>query len=88
MNDNHAAQLPDSVPISRYSAPEDLPFIIGVKDAATWLGVHHDTLRGHASSGKVPCIRVGGKLCFRRDQLLASMERAGKTKSVNRKEHR
>ena len=68
--------------ITRQSAPEEVPFILTAKEAATWTGTHHDTLRGLAANGTIPSVRIGGKLGFRRDELLACMSRAGRTTNV------
>ena len=72
----------DSRPVTRNMAPDQIPFILNAYEAATWLGIHHDTLRGLAAEQKIPSLRVGGKLAFRRDEILASFTRAAKTKAV------
>lgn len=70
----------DGRPLTRFMPPSEVPFILSVKEAAGWLGIHHDTLRDHAAKSRVKCLRIGGRLCFRRDELLAGMERAGRSK--------
>lgn len=72
----------DSRPVTRNMAPDQIPFILNAYEAAAWLGIHHDTLRGLAAEQKIPSLRVGGKLAFRRDEILASFARAAKTKTV------
>ena len=62
--------------------PDQIPFILNAFEAAMWLGIHHDTLRGLAAEQKIPSLRVGGKLAFRRDEILASFARAAKTKAA------
>jgi hypothetical protein len=47
--------------------------------------VSHDTLRGLAAAQKIPSVRIGGKLGFRRDEMLACFARAGRTTKIKAK---
>lgn len=47
------------------------------KQAAAFLGVHPQTLIRWAKEGRVPCLRVGSRLRFRRADLEAWAEGQG-----------
>lgn len=41
-----------------------MPRLLTVSQAASRLGVHYQTLRVWADTGRLPCVRVGGKRRF------------------------
>lgn len=47
-----------------------------VEEAAAFLGIHHQTIRGYIKSGKLPAFRVAGEKIIRikRDDLMALLE--------------
>jgi excisionase family DNA binding protein len=47
-----------------------------VDQAAEFLGVHHQTLRGYIKTGKLPAYRLAGEkvLRIKRDDLMALLE--------------
>jgi excisionase family DNA binding protein len=50
--------------------------LLTVDQAADFLGVHHQTLRGYIKSGKLPAYRLAGEkvLRIKRDDLIALLE--------------
>ncbi|HKK07732.1 MAG TPA: helix-turn-helix domain-containing protein [Gemmatimonadota bacterium] len=58
-------------------APPGGPELLGVEDAAGYLGVHPQTVRNYIRSGKLPAYRLAGERFLRvlRQDLLALLER-------------
>ena len=51
------------------------PSILNVPEAAALLRISVRTLREHVSARRLPVCRLGGRLLFRREALLAALER-------------
>jgi excisionase family DNA binding protein len=56
-------------------APPREDSLLNSTQAAEFLGMSPAALRKAAERGRVPCLRFGRKLRFRRDELLASVSR-------------
>ncbi len=52
------------------------PSILNVPEAAALLRISTRTLREHVSARRLPVVRLGGRLLFRREALLGALEKA------------
>jgi two-component system response regulator (stage 0 sporulation protein F) len=62
--------------------PKTIPITVGevldIREAATFLGVHEQTIRKLARRGAIPAFKVGRGWRFRKEALLAWSERQGR----------
>lgn len=49
---------------------ENTPTVVGAREAAALLGIHHTTLYDAAKRGEIPCRRIGRRFLFVREALV------------------
>ncbi len=71
-----APAVSDAAPAPLAVAPASSRELLTVDQAAEFLGVHHQTLRGYIKSGKLPAYRLAGEkvLRIKREDLMALLE--------------
>jgi len=61
---------------TRMDSEESKGLLLGVSEAAKFLGLHPETVRQFARLGKIPAMKVGRSWRFRRDRLMAWLDAA------------
>jgi excisionase family DNA binding protein len=51
------------------------PLIMNAKEVATYLGVSPRKVRGDATAGLIPCVKLGGRVLFRLKEVNARLDR-------------
>ncbi len=71
-----APVVSDAAPAPAAASPASSRELLTVDQAAEFLGIHHQTLRGYIKSGKLPAYRLAGEkvLRIKRDDLMALLE--------------
>jgi len=71
-----APAVSDAAPALAAASPTSSRELLTVDQAAEFLGVHHQTLRGYIKSGKLPAYRLAGEkvLRIKRDDLMSLLE--------------
>jgi excisionase family DNA binding protein len=71
-----APRMPDEPPLPAAGSGVSSRELFTVDQAAEFLGLHHQTLRGYIKSGKLPAYRLAGEkvLRIKREDLMALLE--------------